>query len=329
VLFVDEIHRWNKAQQDALLPHVESGLLTLIGATTENPSFQIIAALRSRCRLVSLRRLEADAIGLLLERALQDSERGLGQREFTLSEEARDLLAHAADGDARRGLRMLEDLARGLADGTAIERDHLLSLIERIDLVHDRDGDAHYDVVSAYIKSMRGSDPDAAIYWLARMLAGGEPAEFIARRLIIFAAEDVGNADPNALRLAISVADGVERVGLPEARLLLAQGTTYCAAAPKSDASYQALKRAQAAIERSGSLPVPLHLRNAATRLMKKLGHGRGYENPHRHPGHIVAQNYLPDGVHGRPFYEPVPHGAEKTLGERLAFWKRRLSSRP
>ena len=328
VLFVDEIHRWNKAQQDALLPHVESGLVTLIGATTENPSFQIIAALRSRCRLVQLNRLENEAITRVLNRALQDAERGLGSRALNLSEEAAAILANAADGDARRALRLLEDVTRGLKDGATIDRKHLESLIDQRDLLHDRDGDAHYDVVSAYIKSMRGSDPDAAIYWMTRMLEGGEPAEFIARRLVIFAAEDIGNADPNALRLAVAVADGVARIGLPEGQLLLAQGTTYCASAPKSDASYQALKEAKRVISKTGSLPVPLHLRNAPTRLMESLGHGAAYQNPHRHPGNIVEQSYLPEGLQAGPFYRPAPHGAERTIGERLAFWKNLLAKR-
>ena len=328
VLFVDEIHRWNKAQQDALLPHVESGLLALIGATTENPSFQIIPALRSRCRLVQLERLDIDALQTVLRRALEDAERGLGARNLCITDDAIAVISQAADGDARRGLRLLEDVTRGVKDGASISREQLHALVERKDLLHDRDGDAHYDVVSAYIKSMRGSDPDAAVYWLARMLEGGEPAEFIARRLVIFAAEDVGNADPNALRLAVAVADGVARIGLPEARLLLAQGTTYCASAPKSDASYQALKQAEQAVRKTGSLPVPLHLRNAPSRLMESLGHGEGYENPHRHPGHIVRQDYLPASVPGLPFYRPAPHGAERTIGERLAFWRDLLAKR-
>jgi putative ATPase len=328
VLFVDEIHRWNKAQQDALLPHVEAGTVTLLGATTENPGFYVIPALRSRCRVARLEPLGPDAVHRLLERALADRERGLGEREIQLEPPALEALAKAADGDARRALSLLEDVARRVAPGSRVDLDALAALVQEAQLRHDRDGDAHYDVLSAFIKSMRGSDVDAAVYWLARLLAGGEPPEAVARRVVIFAAEDVGNADPRALQVAVAAAQAVALTGMPEARIPLAQAVTYCSTAPKSNAAYRAIDDALARVKATGSLPVPLHLRNAPTQLAKEAGHGRGYRYPHDHPHHIVAQQYRPEEVANDAYYQPAPHGMEKTIAERLAWWARQLAER-
>jgi len=328
VLFVDEIHRWNKAQQDALLPHVESGALTLLGATTENPGFSIIPALRSRCRILRLRALDPADLARLLRRALQDGERGLGKRALRWDDAALDRLAQVADGDARRALGLLDDVARRQEDGAQLDLAALEAFADHPELQHDRSGDAHYDVLSAFIKSMRGSDPDAALYWLARLLTGGEPPEAIARRVMIFAAEDVGNADPRALQVAVAAAQGVRMAGMPEARILLAQAVSWCACAPKSNAAYKAIDAALAAVKRTGSLQVPLHLRNAPTALARAEGCGRDYRYPHDFPHHVVRQSYLPPELQGERFYKPAPHGDEKTVAERLAWWERQLKRR-
>ncbi|MFN7143559.1 MAG: replication-associated recombination protein A [Myxococcota bacterium] len=321
LLFVDEIHRWNKAQQDALLPHVESGKVVLVGATTENPAFHLIPALRSRTELLILERIGRDDLVRLLERALTD-ERGLAGKAQAPEEGLLRAIAAASDGDARRALGLLERLAdRGPLTLVALK-----SL--GVAVFHDKDGDAHYDVVSAFIKSMRGSDPDAAVYWLARMLEGGEDPVFAARRMVIFASEDVGNADPRALELAVSAMEGAARIGMPEARILLGQAATYLATAPKSNASYKAINAALEEVRASGALPVPLHIRNAPTGLAKQLGHGAGYKYPHDFPDHIARQQYLPDELVGRRFYVPVDAGAEKTIRERLAWWEKRLKER-
>jgi putative ATPase len=328
VLFVDEIHRWNKAQQDALLPHVEAGTVALLGATTENAGFSIIPALRSRCRIVRLEPLTAAQAEVLVRRALADPERGLGLDAPALSDEALAALARAAYGDARRALSMLEDLARRVAPGEPVDLERLADLAGRAELGHDRDGDAHYDVLSAFIKSMRGSDPDAAVYWLARLLEGGEPPEAIARRVVILAAEDVGNADPRALELAVAAAEAVRLVGQPEARIPLAQAVLWCACAPKSNAAYRAIDAAIERVRATGSLPVPLHLRNAPTALAREAGHGEGYRYPHDHPDHLVRQVHRPPEVVADVYYRPAPHGAEKTIAERLAWWGQQLARR-
>jgi putative ATPase len=321
LLFIDEIHRWNKAQQDALLPHVESGRLTLVGATTENPAFHLVPALRSRAEIVPLAPLGPDALRTLLRRAVE-APHGLARPLDDLEPGLLDAVIAVSDGDARRALGMLERLS----DRDALTLQGLRDL--GVSLLHDRDGDAHYDVVSAFVKSMRGSDPDAALYWLARMLEGGEDPLFCARRMVILASEDVGNADPAALPLAVAALEGCARIGMPEARILLGQCAAYLATAPKSDAAYRGIDAAIEAVRRTGALPVPLHLRNAPTGLARSLGHGADYRNPHAFPDHVVAQAYLPDGLQDARFYVPVDHGHEKVIGQRLAWWDRRLRGR-
>ncbi|MBM4268038.1 MAG: replication-associated recombination protein A [Deltaproteobacteria bacterium] len=326
VLFLDEIHRFNKAQQDALLPHVEKGTLVLVGATTENPSFEVISPLLSRMRVLTLEPLTDADIGALLDRARADPERGLGKRGLELSSEAREALVAHAQGDARVALGALEVSAELVAQSRAkrIEADHVVEAAQKRSLRYDRAGDEHYNVISAFIKSLRGSDPDAAMYWLARMLEAGEDPLFIARRMVIFAAEDIGNADPRALQVALSVKDAVHFVGLPEGRIPLAQGVTFLATAPKSNASLLAIGSAVDEVRRSGTLPVPLHLRNAPTPLMKAEGYGRDYRYPHDHAGHHVEEEYLPEPVRGRRFYEPSDQGEEGEIRERLERWRRR-----
>ncbi|MEZ4321352.1 MAG: replication-associated recombination protein A [Myxococcota bacterium] len=319
VLFVDEIHRWNKAQQDALLPHVESGTVVLVGATTENPSFELNAALRSRLQLVHMDPLATDAIRTLLQRAVDT------ELEVDITPEALDLIATASAGDARRALGDLERVAR-VARGATLDADRVVALLQRSDVRHDRSGEDHYNVMSALIKSMRGSDPQASVYWLARLLAGGEPPRTIARRLVIFAAEDVGNADPRALGVAVDVAGAVEKTGMPEARIPLAQAVLWLATCPKSNRAYLAIDAALAEVQRSGALEVPLHLRNAPTREMKSEGYGAGYRYPHDFPDGIVEQSYLPERLANARFYEPTRYGAEKLIAERLEWWARRLS---
>jgi len=327
MLFVDEIHRWNKAQQDALLPHVEEGTVVLVGATTENPGFQIIPALRSRCWLLTLNPLDQAAILSLLQRALHEPKRGLGDRGLVFAEDALERIAATASGDGRRGLSALERIAATLEDGAEVSDERLTEVMGDADLLHDRDGDAHYDVVSALIKSLRGSDPQASLYWCARMLQGGEDPMFVARRLVIFAAEDIGNADPRATQLAVSTMQGVHLVGMPEARILLGQAVTYLATAPKSNRAYLAINAAMDKVKRTGALAVPAHLRNAPTDLAKSMGHGDGYRYPHDYPNHIVAQDYMPPELKGTVFYEPAAHGTEKLIGERLRWWNEQLKS--
>jgi putative ATPase len=320
VLFVDEIHRWNRAQQDAMLPYVESGLITLIGATTENPSFEVIAPLLSRTRVLVLNPLTDDDIRTLIRRALADRDKGLGGQELNLEADALDELARLSGGDARRALNTLEISAEIAASaGTrTVSADHVREAAQHKALLYDRAGEEHYNVISAFIKSMRGSDPDAALYWMLRMVEAGEDPLFIARRMVIFAAEDVGNADPRALQVAIAVKDAVDFVGLPEGAIPLAQGVTYLACAPKSNASYLAMNRARADA-RAEALPVPLHLRNAPTPLMKEIGYGKGYEYPHEFEGAVSEQTYLPAGLEDRIYYEPNERGYEIRIREWLA----------
>jgi putative ATPase len=325
VLFVDEIHRFNRAQQDALLPHAEQGTVTLVGATTENPSFEVNAPLLSRCRVLTLEPLGEDETVSLLVRALADEERGLGRSGVTAESEALRDIATACDGDARRALGILEDavaLQASRPPPHALAADTIRQAAGRRILAHDRE--EHYNVVSALIKSLRASDPDAALYWLARMLEAGEDPLFVARRLLIFASEDVGNADPAALPLATSTFLAVERIGLPEGRIPLAQAATYLACAPKSNAAYAALGRANETVKRHGSLPVPMHLRNAPTGLMKELGYGRGYRYAHDEPDGFVARSNLPEPIAQARFYEPRPVGAEQEIAQRLEAWRQR-----
>lgn len=319
VLFVDEIHRFNRAQQDALLPHVEQGLVTLIGATTENPSFEVNSALLSRSRVVSLKPLDKAAMRTIIERALADDERGLGRSGVRLDDTGFDTLVALASGDARRALNALETAAGTAAPGTLLDRNAVENAFQVRAAYHDATADAHYDLASALIKSMRGSDPDAALYYLARMLDGGEDPLFIARRLVIFASEDVGNADPTALILANAVKDAVHFIGMPEAAINLAQGVIYLASTHKSNASYMGLQAAQADVQGKPQYAIPLHLRNAPTRLMKDLGYHVGYVYPHDRPeGFIPGAEYLPEELKGRTYYQPKPFGREVALKERL-----------
>ncbi len=308
ILFVDEIHRFNKAQQDAFLPHVEAGVIVLVGATTENPSFELTGPLLSRCRVVVLEPLAASDIVRLLDRGLADRERGLGALGLAIDEDARAFLAEQASGDARTALGALE-AAADMAVGSGASRITLALAeegLQRRALLYDKSGDEHYSIVSAFIKSLRGSDSNAALYWLARMLEAGEDPLFIARRMVIFASEDVGLADPQALPLAIAVKDAVHFVGLPEARINLAHGAAYLSRAPKSNASYLGLIAATEEVRRSGSRPVPLHLRNAPTGLMRELGYSRGYVYPHGREQKAAGQRYLPEGLSNESFIEPA-----------------------
>ena len=317
ILFVDEIHRFNKTQQDAFLPYVERGTFTIIGATTENPSFEVVAPLLSRCKVLVLNPLTAEEVAVILRAALADRERGLGTFDLAAQEEALAFMAEQADGDARIALNTLETAAR-LARNGAITLDLAREAVQKKPLLYDKGGEEHYNVISAFIKSMRGSDPDAALYWLARMIEAGEDPLFILRRMVILASEDVGNADPRALQVAVAALQGFQLVGLPEGRIIIAQAVTYLATAPKSNASYVGVDAALAEVRKSGALPVPMHIRNAPTRLMKDLGYHKGYRYAHDYEEGYVAQQHLPDRLKGRRFYEPAGHGYEKTIKERM-----------
>jgi len=321
ILFVDEIHRFNKAQQDAFLPYVERGLLTIIGATTENPSFEVIAPLLSRCKVLVLNPLGAEEIGGILQQALDDPEHGLGGRGLELSEEARAFISEQAEGDARIALNTLETAARLAGEGV-IDLAAAREAVQKKPLLYDKGGEEHYNVISAFIKSMRGSDPDGALYWLARMLEAGEDPLFILRRMVILASEDIGNADPRALQLAVAALQGFQLVGLPEGRIIMAQAVSYLATAPKSNASYLGIDEAIAEVRKSGALPVPLHVRNAPTRMMKELGYHKGYRYAHDYEGGYVEQAYLPERLSGKRFYRPAGHGYEKYIKERMEFLK-------
>ena len=323
VLFVDEIHHFNKSQQDNFLPHVERGTLILIGATTENPSFEVISPLLSRCQVLVLKTLSAEHMGEIVERALNDRERGLGKLELSITPEGREFLIKQAQGDCRVALNGLENAA-ALAESNQqkeIGLAHLQEALQKRPLRYDKAGDEHYNVISAFIKSLRGSDADAALYWMMRMIEAGEDPLFIARRIVIFAAEDIGNADPRALQVAIAAKDAVHFVGLPEGRIPLAQAVTYLATAPKSNASYKAMLAAAQDVEAHGALAVPLHLRNAPTDLMKNLGYGKDYKYAHNYDGHVVEQKHLPEELAGRKYYTPSDAGYEKQIKERLKFW--------
>jgi len=311
VLFVDEIHRWNKAQQDSLLPYLENGTFTLIGATTENPSFSLIAPLLSRAKVFTLKSLGKEEIRRILKRALEDREKGLAARFIRVDEDAMEFLAEDASGDARKALHTLE-IASDLHHHITL--DVLRSVLQKRTLRYDKTGEQHYDIISAFIKSMRGSDADAAVYYLARMYEAGEDPRFLARRMVIFAAEDVGMGDPRALQVAVAAAEAFDRIGQAEGWIPLSEAAVYLALAPKSNASYMAYKNAKAAVEKYGDLPVPMHLRNAPTNLMKDLGYGKGYEYAHDQE---VSHTHLPEEIVGEKFYVPGKRGFEKLLFEK------------
>jgi len=326
ILFVDEIHRFNKAQQDAFLPHVEDGTITLIGATTENPSFEVIAPLLSRVRVYVLEKLEHEHLEGIVRRALSDSERGLGSLEVDVDGGAVDAMAGIADGDARIALNLLElsVFAAERESGRArVTAELVLKVAQEKTLLYDKAGEEHYNLISALHKSLRDSDPDGSLYWLGRMLEAGEDPLYIVRRLIRFASEDVGNADPQALVVAVSAMQACHFVGMPECDLALAQAVTYLAAAPKSNSLYAAYGEVKADVRKYGALPVPLHIRNAPTRLMKELGYGEGYRYAHNFPGHIVDQEHMPDKLKGRRYYHPTDQGFEKRIAERLERWRK------
>ncbi|MFN8544585.1 MAG: replication-associated recombination protein A [Candidatus Binatia bacterium] len=330
VLFVDEIHRFNKAQQDAFLPHVEAGTVTLIGATTENPSFEVIGPLLSRARVLVLEPLGPEDVGTLVDRALADRARGLGDLGLAMTPEARTFLVDHAQGDARVALGALERAAR-IAQARHTPRIDLAiaeEAAQRRALRYDKTGEEHYNVISAFIKSLRGSDPDAAMYWMLRMLDAGEDPLFVARRMVIFAAEDVGNAEPQALQIALAAKDAVHFVGMPEGRIPLAQAVTFLATCPKSNASYRAMLAANDDVSAEGTLAVPLHLRNAPTTLMKGLGYGAGYQYPHDHENGFVAQQYLPDALAERRYYAPTDQGHEREIADRLRAWRAKRGTR-
>ena len=326
ILFIDEIHRFNKGQQDYLLPFVEDGTLILIGATTENPYFEVNKALLSRSRIFELKPLEKEDIKELIHRAVYDRERGMGAYEAVIDEEAADFLAEAAGGDARAALNGVELgilTTERREDGKIhIDLAAAQECIQKRAVRYDKDGDSHYDTISAFIKRMRGSDPDAAVYYLARMLYAGEDVKFIARRIMICAAEDVGNADPQALTVAVSAAQAVERIGMPEGQIILSQAAAYVACAPKSNAACQAISRAMAAVEKSGSLPIPVHLQDRHYSGAEKLGRGDGYKYAHDYPKHYVEQQYLPYEMQGISFYEPSENGYEKQIREHMRWLK-------
>lgn len=326
ILFVDEIHRFNKGQQDYLLPFVEDGTLTLIGATTENPYFEVNGALLSRSRIFELKPLEKDDIKQLIYRAVTDSERGMGTYRVKIEEDAADFLADTANGDARAALNAVElgVLTTERSEDGLIHIDLAAAqeCIQKRAVRYDKDGDNHYDTISAFIKSMRGSDPDAAVYYLARMLHAGEDIKFIARRIMICASEDVGNADPQALNVAVSAALAAERIGLPEAQIILSQAASYVACAPKSNAAYVAIQNAMENVKTTRTMPVPVHLQDRHYKGAAKLGHGEGYKYAHDYPKHYVKQQYLPDGMEGTVFYEPSDNGYEKQIKAHMKWLK-------
>ncbi|MDL1968070.1 MAG: replication-associated recombination protein A [Deltaproteobacteria bacterium] len=330
ILFVDEIHRFNKAQQDAFLHHVESGLITLIGATTENPSFEVIAPLLSRCRVIVLKTFSQDDIHAIINRALKDSKKGLGNLNLILSKDALLYLIQIADGDARTALNNLEATASLLSSEKNISDKKkkqpitikdLESALQKKSLVYDKSGEEHYNLISAFHKSLRGSDPDAALYWLERMLLAGEDPLYLARRMVRFASEDVGNADSNALEVALNAMEAFRFLGYPEGDLALAQAAVYLATAPKSNSIYMASGKIKNTIKNTGALPVPLHIRNAPTGLMKELEYGKGYKYAHNFKDAYIHQKYLPEELQNQRYYFPTDRGYEKTIKKKLEKW--------
>ncbi len=332
ILFVDEIHRFNKAQQDLLLPHVEKGTVVFIGATTENPSFEVIAPLLSRAPVVVLEPLSEEELTVILRRALEDKERGLGEVSAQVDEEALSHLARTAGGDARLALNGLEiAVLTTPPDETGRRRVTLeaaVDALQRKALLYDKSGEEHYNLISAFHKSLRGSDPDGALYWLTRMLAAGEDPLYLARRMVRFAAEDIGLADPQALVITVAAQQAFALVGRPEGDLALAEAAVYLATASKSNSLYVAYGKAADEVEKSGSLPVPLRIRNAPTGLMRRLGYGRGYRYPHDYADAHVPESYLPEALEGRRFYEPTTRGFEAHLGDRLRRWREQMSAK-
>lgn len=334
ILFIDEIHRFNKAQQDAILPHVENGTVTLIGATTENPSFEVISALLSRCRVFILETLTDEQVELIIGRALRDAERGLAEWNVEMDDEALRHLVSMSNGDARVALSVLEIAATAATpDDSGVRRVELAAIEDAFQhraLLYDKSGEEHYNLISALHKSMRGSDPDASLYWLGRMLEAGEDPLYIARRLVRFASEDVGLADPQALVQANATQQAVHFIGLPEGNLALAQAVVYLATAPKSNSLDIAYGKVKDALGKSRNQPVPMHLRNPETGLMRGVGYGKGYKFPHNYQGHFVRQDYLPDGLKGRKYYIPGKLGFEKEVERRLNhWWKERQQQEP
>lgn len=317
ILFIDEIHRFSKSQQDSLLNAVETGVVTLIGATTENPSFEVIRPLLSRCQIYTLKPLDEDDLAALVKRALEN-DKFLKKLDITIKET--DALYRYSGGDARKLLNILDLMTQNATEGDKIIIDNksVTENLQQNPAAYDKGGEMHYDIISAFIKSIRGSDPDAAVYWLARMVAGGEDPKFIARRLVISAAEDIGLANPNALLLANACFDALEKIGWPEGRIILAETTVYLASSPKSNSAYMAINDALGEVSSSGDLPVPLHLRNAPTELMKSMGYGKEYKYAHDYPGNFVKQQYLPDGLKNRCFWIPQRNASEDKLKERL-----------
>jgi putative ATPase len=326
ILFVDELHRFNKAQQDAFLPHVESGLIVLIGATTENPSFEVIAPLLSRARVMVLKPFEDEELVAILKRAVKDRENGLGAWSLAVEPDAMDHIVWTADGDARSALNSLEAAASLVQEKDAGDRKITRGVVEKVlqkkALQYDKAGEEHYNLISAFHKSLRGSDPDAAMYWLGRMLVAGEDPLYIARRMVRFASEDVGNADPQALSVAVSAMNAFQFVGLPEGDLALVQAAVYLATAPKSNALYAGFGKVKQTIAKTGSLPVPLHIRNAPTKLMKDLDYGKGYKYAHDFKEAYVPQDYLPEKIKRERFYQPTNRGYEDTVKQRLEKWR-------
>ena len=322
ILFVDEIHRFNKAQQDAFLHHVENGLITLVGATTQNPSFEVIPALVSRCRVFTLNRLEDDAVVLILKRALSDAQRGLGMTPDSVSPDALAHMAGLCDGDARMALANLETVASHLKDQTPVTLETMLKVMQKKSLHHDKGGEAHYNLISAFIKSLRASDPDAALYWMERMLSAGDDPYYLLRRMVRFATEDIGMADPGALTMTVNADMSFRMLGPPEGNLSLYQAAIYLATAPKSNAVYMAEKQVKKKVAETGSLPVPMHIRNAPTKLMKDLGYGKGYQYPHDFSGGFAGQACLPDTIQDARFYQPTGRGYEKTIRQKMQVWE-------
>ena len=325
ILFVDEIHRFNKAQQDVILPHVEDGTFTFIGATTENPSFEVIAPLLSRCRVFTLQQLSAQHVESIVQRAIANDERGLAGLKVQLKAGAMEHLVNFANGDARVALNGLETAAHATALGDGgtrvLDLETIEDALQKRAVLYDKMGDQHYDTISAFIKSVRGSSPDAALYWLGRMIEAGEDPMFIARRLVILAAEDIGLAEPMALPLAVAAQQAVHFIGMPEGRIPLAEATVYLATAPKSNSAYAALNQAMDDVRKSQNEPVPMHLRNPVTGLMKRMGYGDDYKYTHDYEGHFVPQDYLPPSLRGRRYYQPSQEGHEKELAERVRKW--------